>query len=267
MNRTKIIFLALSFGLIGCAGDPAPTTKEKKDVLVAKQLTRLSEQISLLQSDISAVREVVTALHREKVNIPTTSPAPAQPAVFEVPFDESPIMGSAKATVGIVEFTDYECPFCRRFHDQTFPRLKEKYIDMGKVVYVVRDYALPFHNEGRPAAIAANCAAKQDKFWDMNSELFSRQRDLGQATYLAAAKKIGIDVNSFAQCLNDQSIGQEVDQDQVIGQSLGVNGTPSFFIGRVEKGRLVNAKALSGAQPFSVFSRVIDQIGVDGKQH
>src|SRR5690606_19222030 len=96
---------------------------------------------------------------------------------------DDPTLGSQQAKVAIVEFTDYQCPYCAQYHSETFENLKKEYIDTGKVQYVLRDFPLDFHAYAKGAAIAANCAGEQDAYWQMNHQLFSNQSELGDGLY------------------------------------------------------------------------------------
>ncbi|MBI2147178.1 DsbA family protein [Candidatus Woesearchaeota archaeon] len=184
-------------------------------------------------------------------SVPSAAPsAPSPAAVVDVSADDDPVMGKAKAPVTIIEFSDYQCPFCSRFYTQTLPQLKSEYIDTGKASFVYRDFPLTsIHPEAKPAAIAANCAEKQGKYWEMHDKIFTNQQSLSSSNYKAWAGELGLDAGKFESCLNDPAMGAEVDKDLQDGASAGVQGTPAFFI---------NGRLLSGAQPFSAFKAVID---------
>ena len=173
---------------------------------------------------------------------------------------DAPSLGRADAPVTIVEFSDYQCPFCKRFYATTLPALKKEYIDAGKVRYVFRDFPLVLHDHARSAAIAAHCAARQNTYWKMHDALFLQQARLGADLYKELAAGFRLDAPAFAACLNDPAAAAEVDRDLAYGQSVGVRGTPSFFVGRIEKGQVVDAKAISGAKPFTVFAQAIDSL-------
>lgn len=179
--------------------------------------------------------------------------APAAPGPaprVQVSADDDPFMGDKNAPVTIIEFSDYQCPFCSRFYTGTLPQLKSEYIDTGKVRFVYRDFPLTsIHSEARPAAIAANCAETQGKYWEMHDKIFTNQQGLSDASYKAWATELGLDNAKFETCLRDPAMGSEVDQDLRDGASAGVQGTPAFF---------VNGQLLSGAQPFGAFKQVID---------
>jgi protein-disulfide isomerase len=170
--------------------------------------------------------------------------------------DEDPFIGDPDAPVTIVEFSDFQCPFCRRYFMDTYPQLKSEYIDTGKVKLVFRDFPLQFHDAARPSALAAECADEQGKFWEYHDAMFFEQNKQGSGTisYGAAelkqwARQVGLNGGQFDQCLDSEKYGDEVDADFEAGKSAGVSGTPSFF---------VNGKILVGAQPFSTFPQAIE---------
>ena len=170
--------------------------------------------------------------------------------------DDDSFMGKEDAPVTIVEFSDYECPFCKRFYDQTLPQIKSQYIDTGKVKLIFRDFPLSFHQNAHIEAEAAECAGDQggDKaYFKYHDEIFKRTTSNGQGITVdqlpVIAKDIGLDVNKFNTCLNSGKFKSEVDKDISDGSAAGIQGTPGFVI---------NGKLISGAQPFSVFKQVID---------
>jgi protein-disulfide isomerase len=154
--------------------------------------------------------------------------------------------GGAKAPVTIIEFSDYQCPFCKRAEDSV-DKVMKTYGD--KIRLVFRDYPLPMHPLARPAAEAANCANAQGKFWDYHAKLFANQGALGEDKLKEYAKDVGLDGAKFDQCLADKQFKAAIDKDIADGSKVGVNGTPAFFI---------NGRMLSGAQPFEKFKEVID---------
>jgi protein-disulfide isomerase len=167
-----------------------------------------------------------------------------KPPVVEVGTGGRPEKGPKDAPITMIVFSDYECPFCRRA-ESTVEQVLKTY--EGKIRYVFRDYPLPFHQKARPAAVAANCAIPQGKFWEYNQKLFVT--DLGPESYKKMAGDLGMDQKKFDECIakNDQA---SIEKDVADGGAVGVNGTPAFFI---------NGRMLSGAQPFEAFKDVIDQ--------
>jgi len=167
--------------------------------------------------------------------------------------DDDPAIGDKNAPVVIYEFSDYQCPFCKRAFDQTYPEI-QKLVNEGKVRYVLKDYPLPFHEQAPAASIAANCAGKQDKYWEMHDKLFQTQDawfgNKGAVdVFKGYATTLGLDEKNFASCVADPKMAQEVQDDLAEGSAAGVSGTPSFYI---------NGQQLVGAQPWSAFKQIID---------
>jgi protein-disulfide isomerase len=175
--------------------------------------------------------------------------APAPTGPVDVSIDDDAVRGDANAPVTIVEFSDFQCPFCGKFFSETFGQIKSKYIDTGKVKYVFRDFPLSFHQNARSASMAADCVkeAGGDKaYFEYHDTLYKNQATLDADSLKTFAKDMGYDI---ASCLDSEKFGAEVDADMADGQKYGVRGTPAFFI---------NGTLLSGAQPFSAFETAIE---------
>lgn len=172
----------------------------------------------------------------------------------DVSLDDDPIKGQDNAPVVIVEFGDFQCPFCERFFSQTLPLIKENYIKTGKVKFVYRDFPLTsIHQYAEKAAEAADCANEQGKFWEYHDLLFSRQYEwasVGVEKFKEYASELGLDTTKFNECLDSGKYENEVRKDFNDGLSYGVRGTPTFFINGIE---------VVGAQPYSVFQQVIEK--------
>ena len=185
-----------------------------------------------------------------------TTPPPATqaaasdgPTRMEVSIDDDPTLGPADATVTIVEFSDYECPYCQVWHDQVFGELVAAY--GSKVRFVYRDFPLDqIHPQARPAAIAATCAGAQGKYWEYHNLLFGGELGLGSEARTAYAQRLGLDLEQFAACVADEAGSVEVEADLQDAYELGVRGTPTFFI---------NGRPLVGAQPLEAFAAIIDE--------
>lgn len=216
------------------------------------------KQLDDLRSDNSKLRKDVEQLKLQLSKLKSDKSKPR--IVSSVSMDDDPVMGKSDAKVAIVEFTDYQCPFCQRHSEQTLPKLKENYIDTGKVQYVLRDFPLSFHKKARSAAIAANCAGEQEAYWLMHEKLFDRNAQFTKDGFIKIAKNIKLDIEKYSVCLDDPAQITEVNKDLKYGKQVGVSGTPAFFIGRVKNGQLVNAQFISGARAYSSFSKVIDSI-------
>ncbi|MBI2672220.1 DsbA family protein [Candidatus Woesearchaeota archaeon] len=178
----------------------------------------------------------------------------APSVVSSVGLDDDPVIGDKNAPVTIVEFSDFQCPFCGRFFSQTLPSIEENYINPGKVKFVYRDFPLnSIHPFAQKAAEASECADDQGKFKEMHDKIFSNQVSLSLDNLKIWAKDIGLDTNKFNDCLDSGKQASEVGNDEKDGLALGVQGTPAFFVGNENDGYL----AISGAQPFEVFDQAI----------
>jgi protein-disulfide isomerase len=169
-----------------------------------------------------------------------------KPPVVEVSTAGRPARGPDKAPITIIAFSDYQCPYCKRAH-ATVEQVMQTYGDKVKLVY--RDYPLPFHENARPAAEAAACANAQGKFWEYHQKLWGAS-DLSTEKLKTMAGEVGMDQQKFDDCLAKQEFKAVIDKDIADGASVGVSGTPAFFI---------NGRMLSGAQPFEKFKEVIDE--------
>ncbi|MBS3128112.1 DsbA family protein [Candidatus Woesearchaeota archaeon] len=175
----------------------------------------------------------------------------AQPTVVDMNslVDDDPFKGDANAPVTIVEFSDFECPFCARFHKDTFPQIMKQYIDTGKVKFIYRDFPLSFHPNAQKAAEASECADDQGKFWEMHDTIFEKGVTGGVTSFKQYALDLSLNTEMFNDCLDKGKYASEVQKDIADGSAAGITGTPGF---------LINGKLVSGAQPFSVFQQVIE---------
>jgi protein-disulfide isomerase len=158
----------------------------------------------------------------------------------------SPARGPSGAPIELIEFSDFQCPFCQRANP-TVQQVLSTYGDRIRFVY--RNYPLPSHPNARPAAEAAACAADQNKFWPYHDRLFANPSKLSTGDLKQHAADLGLDAGQFNTCVDTHKFKARVDADIEAGEQAGVNGTPAFFI---------NGRMLSGAQPFDVFKRLID---------
>lgn len=163
--------------------------------------------------------------------------------------DDDDFKGNANAPVTIVEWSDYECPFCQRFYSQTLGQIEQEYIDTGKVKFVYRDFPLSFHPNAQKAAEAAECAGEQGKYYEMHDMLFEKGVAGGVTAFKQYAADIGLNTGDFDTCLDSGAMAAEVAADMSDGTAVGVTGTPGFII---------NGKLISGAQPYAVFKAEID---------
>jgi len=178
----------------------------------------------------------------------------ANPGKVDVVIGDSPRKGSKDAKVTIVEFSDYQCPFCGKFYTDTYKQLVKDYVDTGKVQIIFKDFPLTaIHEHAQKAAEAARCAREQigdTGYFMMHNKMFENQDKLAVDDLKKLARTLDIDGKKFDSCLDSGKYEQAVKDDEAYGQKLGVTGTPAFFI---------NGQKLEGAQPYSAFKKIIDQ--------
>ncbi len=194
--------------------------------------------------------------------------APAQPTTGTASMDDDAVLGDANAPVTIIEFSDYECPFCKRHFEETHSQLVEKYIKTGKAKLVFRDFPLGFHDPlATQEAIAANCAKEQSGdsgYYAFHDAIFERTTSGGNgldaAKIEAIAVDLGLNISAFTSCLSDPKMAEEVQKDLADGSAAGASGTPSFIIGKSTKDGVIEGDLVVGAQPFATFETLIDSL-------
>lgn len=193
---------------------------------------------------------------------PTPTPsAPAAPEATADPAtaDDDPTLGEDDAPVTVIEFTDYQCPFCGRHFTDTYGQIKKNYVDTGKVKYVVRDFPLSFHPHAQKTAEATECADDQGKFWQMHDKIFETQATWSNSadvvpTLKQYAADLKLNTSTFNTCLDNGTHAAEVAKDMADGSSAGISGTPGFWI----LGPNGETKNISGAYPYATFQAAID---------
>ena len=180
--------------------------------------------------------------------------------------DDDPVLGDPKAPLTLIEFSDYECPFCKKSFTDLLPILKKEYIDTGKVKLVFRDFPLSFHANAVKEAEAAECARVQSDdagYFKFHDQIFTETTANGTGLALAQlpviAKNLGLNVSQFQQCLDSEKFKAEVEKDMADGSAAGVSSTPSWIIGRSAANGVIEGKLLVGAQPFSAFKVLFDE--------
>ncbi len=181
----------------------------------------------------------------------------APPEKVDVKEGKLPILGKNNAKVTMIEFSDFECPFCKRYFDETLSQIIKDYVDTGKVKMYYRHFPLDFHPAAMPSALASECANEQGKFWEYHDKVFTEQdkiagktTDLINAQLKSFAQELGLNTSRFGSCLDNAKYQANVDADLNDGRTAGVSGTPTFFI---------NGNRIVGAQPYSAFKAIIDQ--------
>lgn len=245
----------------------------KKNIFIAGFLLSIlillpgcdSEQVT---SDIKELKENQAAILEDIKELKESQKSPTKPQrpQFEevvLSVEGNPFKGNADAPVTMVEFSDYQCPFCGRHVKNTYPQIEEEYVKTGKVKYVFADYPLAFHKQAPKASEAALCAGDQDKFWEMHDVLFNNQRALQADNLPKYAEEAGVaDMAKFNKCLSDDKYKKTVDDNFEAGKKAGIRGTPSFLLGysTPDNKDVKFTNMIRGARPFDSFKTEIDSM-------
>ncbi len=223
------------------------------------------DQADAILQELRQIRQLLQNQQTANVqaNKPAAAAAPTQAQSDKVKMNVSQgwySLGRADAPVTMVEFTDYQCPFCRRFESDSFAQLKKNYIDTGKVRFVSRDLPLEFHPNANPAAQAARCAGEQHKFWEMHDAIMQdTSTDLSADAILKYGQKVNLDMPIFKACVGEKKFTESIQKDTADAGLLGISGTPSFVIGKTASDAIDGVRIV-GAVPYTVFDSAIKDI-------
>jgi protein-disulfide isomerase len=250
----KFIIRSAIAGLLSMPVALLPTSglAQPPDESVLSVLEELRKGQVEMRKELAEIRKLVTP-----------SPAPSAVEKLKAPaqIGSVPARGNQGARLTIIEFSDYQCPYCKRHVDQTMPRLLEDYVNKGTVRYAFRDYPLSeIHPLAAKAAEAARCAADQGKYWEMHDRLFANQKELQPEKLPGHAQAIGLDAGKFQSCLDDSRHAAAVQKDLEAGAQLGAQGTPAFVLGVSDGNQVKDGVIIHGAQPIAVFKAEIDKL-------
>jgi protein-disulfide isomerase len=223
------------------------------------------EELKALRRDIDALQAGQKAMQKtlEVMKDILMGKQPPLENVF-VNVDGARVLGEKTARVTMVEFSDYQCPFCGNFATTTFNPLVDEYVKSGKVLYVLRNFPLEgMHPLAEKAAEAAECMGDQGKYWEAHERLFNNQKAIDARELPAHALFLGLDLPKFQQCLDSGTYTSKVKADIAEGMKLNVRGTPTFFFGYMDPKdpkRMLAVELLSGAQPIQMFKDVIERL-------
>jgi protein-disulfide isomerase len=257
-DRRKWLIIVLGLLLVSVLDARTGFAQSADDIKALRNdIQSLKEGMAAIQRDL---QELKTLLQQQARQAPAAGSPPPQDIVLSL--DGTAPKGEKNAKVTLVEYTDYQCPFCSRYVRETLPQIEKDYIKTGKVKYVVREFPLEsIHPQALKASEAALCAGEQKKYWDMHDRLFADQKALGVNDLPKHAAAVGLDVPKFQQCLESGKQAATVRKDQASGQKAGVTGTPSFFLGIEQpNGSVKVLKSLRGAQPYAAFKEAIDSL-------
>ena len=205
------------------------------------------KQADQILDELRQIRQLL-----EKQQQQAAAPQQEAPSKAKVEVAGSYAIGSQNAPITMVEFTDFQCPFCQRFYTSTFADLKKNYIDTGKVRFVSRDLPLDFHPNAMQAAEAGRCAGEQGQFWPMRDRMGANPEQLDLNHLMAYAQEFKLNVDTFRACVESGKYKTAIEKDIQEAVRIGANGTPSFVIGKTA-GDSVDGDLLIGAMPYQVF--------------
>ena len=252
-SKKVVLFACVAAFSFACSDTSVSKSEKEKDWVQEEILQQLSE----MRREIGTLKTEVASL-REQLNRAGGSPRNSGP--LSVKLNSDKVLGEAAAKIAIVEFTDYQCPYCARHNKNVMPLIKEKLVQTGKARYVMYDFPLNFHLKAKSAAVAARCAGKQGKYWEMHDLLFEGQRKLSAAMYDEAARSLSLVEQQFKECTSDPAVGQAVDADLAYGERLNVTGTPRFYVGRIEGDIITDVITISGARNYTAFANAVEQL-------
>lgn len=222
-------------------------------LVLAEGMTR--EQGNAILNELGEMRKLLQRIEM-KSSAPARKPAPT---TAQVPSKGGSVIGDPKAPLTLVEFTDYQCPYCVRFYKNTFPQLKKKYIDTGKMRLIIKDLPLNFHQHARKAAQASRCAGEQGQFMGMHESLLSAGKNIEEKHLSGFAKTHSLDMKSFNNCLNSDRYLADIDKDTEQARKEGITGTPTFVLGKTTD-NMIDGVRIVGAQSFQGFEKHIQRI-------
>ena len=222
------------------------------------EIQTLKENQQAILNDLAAIKQLL----QQQVAARPQGTGPREP--FDLATSGAPSLGRLDAPVTLVEFTDFQCPFCRRHSLGTKGQLVEDYVQAGKLRYVQREFPIEsLHPQAFKAAEAALCAGDQGQYWEIGARFFENQRKLQPSDLLEHAEALGLDMASFKECVESGKYAPRVREDLRAGQAAGVTGTPSFFLGVTDPDspdELKVTKMIRGAQPYATFQQTIEEL-------
>lgn len=253
----RIGTLALFLGSALWAADVKPGRAVTPPAKTPEGITR--QQADAILNELKQIRTLLENQQKLLAQRPPAPSGPAEPELVKLKVADEPTLGRADAPVTIVEYTDYQCGFCRQFHLTAFPELKKNYIETGKLRFVSRDLPLEFHGNALRAAQAARCAGEQDRFWEMRDVLVANANDLSADAITRYAQGLLLNMEPFQACVRSGKYQKQVQEQAAQASALDISGTPSFVIGKTTP-EGVEGSVLVGAQPFPMFDAKIKSL-------
>lgn len=246
--------------LLATGGPPVLAQTADEASALRSEIEALKKGQEEMRKDLAVIRKILEGAARGRAQARVQPPF--QPVDMTV--GASPFLGEEAAPVTLIEYSDYQCPYCKRHFTRVMPQLVKAYVESGKLKYVMREFPIDsIHPQAAMASQAALCAGEQGKYWQMHDLIFGAQKRMSPDVFREHAASIGLDAVAFSGCLEDNRYAAQVRRDQAEGQKLGVRGTPSFVLGATDPtdpNRLRATKFIRGAQPLAVFSQAIEEL-------
>jgi protein-disulfide isomerase len=252
------LFLALALNY-GRSQEPGrKTTSPQDEKTVRQEIDALKEGQQQILKELQEIRKILQAMQESAASSETPKP-PASVALN--PSGEN-FRGDKNARLAIIEYSDFQCPYCGEFVRETFPKIESTYIKTGKIRYYFRDLPLSIHANAVPAANAARCAGEQGKFWEMHDRLFANQSALDAADLSKYARQLELDPGKFKQCLSSGKYTEGIRESIAGAEKIGIDGTPAFLVGVIqpEDGQMKVVKMFVGEEPFESFKSALDSL-------
>jgi protein-disulfide isomerase len=254
------ILAALTALLLWACQSTGPETAAERGKDLRSEIQTLQQQLSEQKQLLEGIKSDLAGI-RKGIQEARPSPAQSEDEQYTVSIDDDYIKGQADAKLTMIEFSDFQCPFCERFYRETLPLIEKDYIRTGKVRMVYRDFPMEqIHKDAQKAAEAAQCAGEQGKYWEMHDAIFQNQKAMDVDHLKTYAKGLGLSADQFDQCLDSGKYVEEVKRDLIDGQALGVQGTPTFIVGPTGKDKIVRGVSIGGARPYDVFKQAFDRL-------
>jgi protein-disulfide isomerase len=269
-NRAKTfltVLLFLAWATLASAQDNAKHESYERGAkcltaeqeAVAKSDAMTKEQADAIVAELKQIRQLIEKQQAQLARaVPPTPAAPAPPEKVQMNVGNGwYAIGRADAPVTLVEFADFQCPFCKKFHTDAYSELKKNYIDTGKVRFVSRDLPLEFHPFALKAAEAARCAGDQQKYWELRDALYSNAAPPNDEVITKAVEALLLDKSAFQSCLASEKYKADVQKDATEAAALQISGTPTFVLAKTAKDKLDGVRIV-GAQPFVTFRNAVE---------
>jgi protein-disulfide isomerase len=225
-----------------------------------QELERVRAEVEEQRATISELKDSVGRLEQANRALQERRGRAGQPKAVTVSTDHRPFKGAPDAPLTLVEFSDFQCPYCVRFFHDVLPALERELIATGKVRFVYRHYPLPVHVQARGAAQAANCAHRQGKFWEMHDWLFANQRTLDGPAFARAGRELGLDLIAYETCREGPDVKAEIERDVRDAVKAGLRGTPAFVIGRSDPNGTVTGEVAVGVPSIEAIRAEVEAL-------